>query len=92
MANWLEDVAESRRTIREVRQRLLSDEEQIEVLRNFPIAWASDFETREIQTRWSCVHGDLHGINVLVASHGRAVLIDYGDVGEGPAKSRPGNA
>lgn len=89
MAHWLEDVAESRRTIREVRQRLLSDEDQAEVLRNFPIPWALDFESHEIQTKWSCVHGDLHGSNVLVALDGRAVLIDYGDVGEGPASLDP---
>jgi CheY-like chemotaxis protein len=88
-ARWLQDVAESRRTIREIRQRLLSDKDQSEVLRKFPMAWAPEFEAHQIQTKWSCVHGDLHGSNILVASDGRVVLIDYGDVGEGQASLDP---
>lgn len=53
------------------------------------MVWIPDFENREVQTRWACIHGDLHGCNVLVSSAGATVLIDYGDVGEGPASLDP---
>jgi CheY-like chemotaxis protein len=86
---WLEDVAESRKTIREVRRRLLNDSDQAEILKTFPIPWALEFESRKIQMRWAYVHGDLHGSNLLIASDGEIVLIDYGDVGEGPASLDP---
>ena len=47
------------------------------------------FESVQVQTRWACIHGDLHGSNILVAANGAAVLIDYGDVGDGPASLDP---
>jgi hypothetical protein len=31
------------------------------------------------------IHGDLHGSNVLVSDEGSVTVIDYGDVGDGPA-------
>jgi CheY-like chemotaxis protein len=88
-ARWLEDVAQSRRTIREVRQRLLGDNDQIRLVNDFNLTWANAFEANAIQVKWSSVHGDLHGSNVLAAADGRVVLIDYGDVGEGPASLDP---
>jgi len=88
-ARWLEDVAESRRTILEIRRRLLSDDDQAKVVQEFSLDWANGFEAHQIQTKWSCVHGDMHGSNILVAVDGRVVLIDYGDVGEGPASLDP---
>jgi CheY-like chemotaxis protein len=87
--NWLDGVAQSRRTIREVRQRILSDDLAKKLASTFDLKWAADFETREIQTRWACIHGDLHGSNILVSSSGNAVLIDYADVGDGPASLDP---
>ncbi len=42
-----------------------------------------------IQTRWCCVHGDLHGENILVSSEGGVLVIDYGDVGFGSAVYDP---
>jgi CheY-like chemotaxis protein len=86
---WRDGVNESRRTVREVRQRLLSDEGLTRLLLHFDLAWTAEFEVRQIQTRWSCVHGDLHGENVLVAHDGSAVIIDYGDVGEGMVSLDP---
>ena len=88
-ARWLEDVGQTRKTIQVVRRRNLSDAEAAKLLEKFPIPWAAEFEGREIQTRWACIHGDLHGSNVLLAGDGRAVVIDYGDVGEGPASLDP---
>ena len=88
-ARWVAEVPEARRSIREVRQRLLSDESFEEVRQLFGLEWAPEFERREIQTRWACIHGDLNGCNVLVSVEQKIVLIDYSDVGEGPASLDP---
>jgi CheY-like chemotaxis protein len=82
---WREGIAETRRSVREIRRRLISDEDFQRVTKPHNILWLNDFESRQIQTHWGCVHGDLHGGNVLVSEDGTCVLIDYGDVGEGPA-------
>ena len=86
---WIDGVPQTRRPIKEVRQRVLSDESLADILRDCSIDWVPDFENREIQTRWACIHGDLHGCNILVSAEGAAVLIDYGDVGDGPASLDP---
>lgn len=86
---WRHDVRESPRTIREVRRRLMSDEALSNALASYAIPWADDFEGKQIQVRWCCGHGDLHGENVLVAGDGAAVIIDYGDVEEGTASLDP---
>lgn len=86
---WSEGINESRRAVREVRQRLLSDEQFEPLVSRFQLSWASEFEARQIQTRWCCVHGDLHGENMLVAQDCSSVIIDYGEVGEGAASLDP---
>ena len=69
---------------------MLSDDDLNGVLEKYPINWAVDFEASQIQTRWACIHGDLHGSNVLISTNGlSAVLIDYGDVRDGPASLDP---
>ena len=87
-ARWIDGVPETRRTIRQIRQRLLSDEALDQIRNTFDLDWIQDFESRDIQARWACSHGDLHGRNILVSPDGTA-LIDYGDVGEGPASLDP---
>lgn len=37
------------------------------------------------QVRISCQHGDLHGFNVLCNASGKAVVLDFGNVGPAPA-------
>lgn len=86
---WNDGVPQSRRMLRDIRQRVLGDDALTAILGKYPIDWARDFEAAQIQTRWSCIHGDLHGSNVLIAPDGSAVLIDYGDVGDGPASLDP---
>jgi len=88
-ANWRRDIAQTRRPIHQVRRRMLTDEWHRRILEEFSIPWAVDFEAREIQTLWACIHGDLHGANALLSKDGRAVLIDYGDVGDGTVSLDP---
>jgi hypothetical protein len=86
---WRADVGETRMPVRDVRRRLLGDEDFVSLSGAFNLDWAREFENRQIQVRWCCIHGDLHGSNVLVDEEGKAILIDYGDVGEGPASLDP---
>lgn len=88
-SRWRNDVHESPRTIREVRARLVSDATFAAALEQHELSWAREFEDKQIQARWCCGHGDLHGENVLVAQNGTAVIIDYGDVEDGTASLDP---
>lgn len=87
-ARWIEGVPQTRRSIRQMRQRVLSDEFLEQIQRTFGLDWVPEFEGRETQAHWACSHGDLHGCNILVSADG-TTLIDYGDVGEGLASLDP---
>ena len=86
---WVSGVPETRKTIREFRRRILSDQSFEEIQAAFGLDWVSDFEGKEIQARWACIHGDLHGCNILVSAKNTTALIDYGNVGNGPASLDP---
>lgn len=88
-AKWVADVPETRRPIQQFRRRVLGDAMLEEIRTAYGLDWIQDFEGRKIQSRWACVHGDLHGCNILVAADGSIAIIDYGDVGEGPASLDP---
>lgn len=87
-ARWIDGVPQERMSIRQLRQRVLSDEALDNIRRTFNLDWIEGFEDREIQVRWACSHGDLHGSNVLVSNE-MVALIDYGDAGNGPASLDP---
>jgi CheY-like chemotaxis protein len=82
---WVDGVPQTRQTIGSIRRRLLSDADLAALRNQFDLAWTVEFEAHEIQVHWACVHGDLHGSNILLSPQVAAVLIDYGDVGDGPA-------
>ena len=88
MAPWIAEVPQTRMRIGTIRQRLLNDDTLEEVRGAFSLDWVREFENRDIQARWGCSHGDLHGSNLLVSPTGVA-LIDYGDVCDGPASLDP---
>ena len=88
-ARWVAEVPETRRSIREYRQRVVNDQTFEELREIYGLEWATDFEKRKIQTRWACVHGDLNGCNILASVDSEIVLIDYSEVGEGPASLDP---
>jgi CheY-like chemotaxis protein len=89
MNPWRVEVPQTRHTIRDIRRVLLSDGDLRTVLAVHPTLWTTEFEARQIQVHWCCIHGDLHGKNVLISDAGRCVLIDYGDVGMGTAAIDP---
>lgn len=86
---WVENVPQSRMTIKQFRQRLLRDESFMKIKEEFDLEWTTDFEERSIQARWACIHGDLHGCNILVSEANEISLIDYGDVADGPLSLDP---
>lgn len=84
-ADWRRGVIQSRKTIAEVRSRLLNDAKAEDVINKYGLDWARSLEERRVQVHWCCIHGDLHGGNILVDDQDQPILIDYGDVGDGPA-------
>ena len=88
MARWTDGVPETRKTIKQVRQRLLDDLSLDQIRATFDLDWILNFENRPVQVRWACTHGDLHGKNIFVSSAGPQ-LIDYDDIDDGPASLDP---
>ena len=81
---WRAGAPESRKTVGEIRSRVLNDDKAARLIQEYNLAWATVLERRYVQTRWCCVHGDLHGANILIDAQNTPILIDYGDMGEGP--------
>lgn len=89
LGGWSNGKNQERRSIASIRAQWVSDKRAAELHTKFGLDWAAEFESREIQTRWCCVHGDLHGENILVSPDGSVLVIDYGDVGPGSAAYDP---
>lgn len=69
--------------VREIRRRLLSDDALGDLQLRFDIRNIQALEDLEVRARVACIHGDLHGGNILISTKGDPVLIDFGDVGSG---------
>lgn len=89
LAGWSNGKNQERRSIASIRAQWVSDQKAAELHAQYGLDWAAEFESRMIQTRWCCVHGDLHGENILVSPDGGVLVIDYGDVGFGAAAYDP---
>ena len=89
LSRWAQGNAQVRQSIAAIRRSWLDDNKAGELILAFNLDWAPEFEAREVQTRPCCVHGDLHGENVLVSADDRSVVIDYGDVRQGVASYDP---
>ncbi len=89
LAPWHDAAQEGLRPIREVRKLLLSDDDRAQVLLSFPIPWANEFESRDVQLKWGCTHRDFHGCNILLTHEGDPAVIDYGEIGDGPLSLDP---
>jgi hypothetical protein len=88
-AAWRDRVPETRSKTADIRRRVLDDRKFREIATSYSPEWVAEFERKNIQVRQCTIHGDLHGGNVLVNEHGGAILIDYGDVGQGAASLDP---
>jgi CheY-like chemotaxis protein len=89
LALWAQGNAQVRRSIAAIRRSWLDDVTAADLIAQYDLDWANEFETYEIQTRWCGVHGDLHGENVLVSVNDQSIVIDYGDVQRGVASYDP---
>jgi CheY-like chemotaxis protein/GNAT superfamily N-acetyltransferase len=69
--------------IEEMRRRLLSDAALAQLRARYEIPRIDALEALEVRALDACIHGDLHGGNILVSANGNPVLIDFGDVGPG---------
>lgn len=86
---WSSGVPHTLRKIRKIRRRVLNDDLFQDLCRKHQLNWVGELEKVKIQVNWACIHGDLHGKNVLVSEQNTVVLIDYGDVGGGPVSLDP---
>lgn len=84
LSNWHKISVQERKKIRDIRRTLLNDEHFNRIAEEYSITDANEFEDRYLQCNISCIHGDLHGENVLVSlEKDGSTLIDYGDVMQG---------
>ncbi|WP_346302651.1 response regulator [Pantoea sp. Morm] len=81
MERWSTARKVSRVKIGEVRKAKLNDANFNKLATQYGIEEIKDIEDIFVNISESCIHGDLHGGNVLVDQAGTPVLIDFGDVG-----------
>lgn len=83
LERWTAAKKVERVKISRIRQRVLSDSALDDILEKFNLPFVKEIEEIEVDASISCIHGDLHGANILVNPKYIPVLIDFGDVGEG---------
>ncbi|MDR6294713.1 response regulator [Pantoea dispersa] len=81
MERWSTARKVSRVKIGEVRRAKLDDADFNKILTQYDIEVIKDIEDVFVNISESCIHGDLHGGNILVDQTGTPILIDFGDVG-----------
>jgi CheY-like chemotaxis protein len=70
-------------TVKDVRRTILDDQAYESIISDYGLEGLRWVEEAEVSVASSCLHGDLHGSNVLVDAALTPVVIDYGDVGRG---------
>lgn len=88
LVKWFSNV-EIRIEVSKIRNFFILDDKFESVKSRSYFPWMDGFEKNFIQARQACAHYDLHGLNVLVSDAGVPILIDYGDIFEGPASIDP---
>lgn len=83
LAGWTDARTLSRSRVSDIRRSVLDDDTFFELVAENNLDDLTDIEEFHVDAFRSCIHGDLHGANVLVNDDLAPVLIDYGDVGEG---------
>lgn len=89
LQRWTCAATQRRVSIKSIRQDFISDEQFLSIRHLIQHDWVERFEEYPIQANWGCVHGDMHGLNILLSDDLLPVLIDYGDVGESPLSKDP---
>ncbi|TCW42924.1 response regulator receiver domain-containing protein [Phytobacter diazotrophicus] len=89
LERWTNSAPQRRTTVKEIRETFIKEDDFQSILGLIEHDWIERFETNFVQVKWGCVHGDLHGLNVLVSPDKTPVLIDYGDVGERALSTDP---
>lgn len=85
---WIDNSRQERWTVGRIRQRVLWDEQFTGICQAHSLD-LSEFEKLEVDVRIGCIHGDLHGGNVLAGREHQPLLLDFGDVGDGPLALDP---
>ncbi|MDU8498213.1 hypothetical protein RYB01_03345 [Pseudomonas syringae] len=89
LQRWTDSAIQRRTTVKDIRRAFIDDDDFKSVAHLISHEWTDRFEANPLHVRWGCVHGDLHGLNILVSEDAVPVLIDYGDVGEGALSTDP---
>lgn len=85
---WCDGVPQKRVPVRDVRRAILSDGVAESIDGKLGLERQS-VEDAEVFIHEATVHGDLHGLNVLVDSDGNPILIDYAQVMKASAALDP---
>ena len=76
--------------VADIRRASVGDEEADKLVTTHGLSWAKEgFEPKRIQARQACLHGDLHGGNILVDRFWTPLLIDFSEVDDGVASIDP---
>lgn len=89
LSPWRQDAPAETVGVVDIRQALVSDDELLEIAEEIGHLPVGEVDGQQLQVRACPQHGDLHGGNVLVASQGSPVLIDYGRTGLATASLDP---
>lgn len=75
-------------SVKELRHRLLWDAD-FQIICDRLGLDLHHFEQGNVRHRYSCIHADLHGGNILVDDEGTPILIDFGEVEHGASALDP---
>lgn len=87
--NWKGDVRESSQSVGALRSVNIADEVFQPWQTRLNAQRTAQVESLSVTLGDSIQHGDLHGLNVLVAADGSPLTIDYGDLGKHPEALDP---
>ncbi|PWE15597.1 response regulator [Alcaligenes nematophilus] len=86
-ADWVRRTEQ--KLVSEIRREQLPDAQYDQIVETFGIQWTEEIERILVRTSWACTHGDMHGANILVDENSRPILIDFGDMSDGPSSRDP---
>ncbi len=80
---WFQNTSLKTVQIKDIRKTFVSDDTFNTYVEQNNLSFLYEIEESEVMINTSCIHGDLHGGNILVNDSSSPVLIDFGDCGEG---------